>query len=75
MNFIEAYKKGQEGTNKGLPMGEGLENISAAINDLQRAMIYVVAGAAKGGKSTLVDAGFVIGPCLFVINKLLYSLQ
>jgi hypothetical protein len=48
MNLIEAYKKGQEGANKGLPMGEGLENISAAINDLQRAMIYVVAGAAKG---------------------------
>lgn len=69
MNLIEAYKKGQEGANKGLPMGEGLENISAAINDLQRAMIYVVAGAAKGGKSTLVDAGFVIGPCLFVINN------
>jgi len=48
MNFIEAYKKGQEGVNKGLPMGEGLENISASINDLQKATIYVVAGAAKG---------------------------
>ena len=69
MNFIEAYKKGQAGANKGLPMGEGLEDVSASINDIQRAMVYVVAAAAKAGKSTFVDAGFVIGPFLYVINN------
>lgn len=74
MNFIEAYKKGQAGANKGLPMGEGLEEVSASINDIQRAMIIVIAAAAKAGKSTLVDAGFVIGPCLYVIeNNLKYQ--
>ena len=31
MNFVEEFKKGQAGLNKGLPMGEGLETISKAI--------------------------------------------
>lgn len=69
MNFIEAYKKGQAGANKGLPMGDGLESVSASINDIQRAMVYVIAAAAKAGKSTFVDAGFVIGPFLYVVNN------
>lgn len=74
MNFIEAYKKGQAGANKGLPMGEGLEEVSASINDIQREMIYVVAAAAKAGKSTFVDYGFVINPCLYVMdNNLKYQ--
>lgn len=69
MNFIEEFKKGQLGGNKGLPMGEGLQSIYSAINGLLRGMIYVVAAAAKGGKSTFVDAGFVIGPCIFVLEN------
>lgn len=69
MNFKEAYKKGQAGSNKGLPMGEGLKSIQSAINGLLRAMIYVIAAAAKGGKSTFVDYGFVIAPCMFVLEN------
>lgn len=55
MNFIEAYKKGQAGANKGLPMGEGLEDVSASINDIQRAMVYVIAAAAKAKNNFLFD--------------------
>lgn len=69
MNFIEAFKKGQAGANKGLPMGEGLEEVSRSVNDVQRETVYVAAAAAKAGKSTFVDAGFVIGPCLYVIDN------
>lgn len=48
MNFREAYERGQAGANKGISMGEDLKVVSSAINNLQRAMIYVVAAAAKG---------------------------
>lgn len=68
MNFIEAYKLGQEGKSKGLPLGEGLEEVSRAINGLQKAMIIGVAASPKVGKSTLVDAGFVIGPILYALE-------
>lgn len=72
-NFREAFEKGQQGSNIGLPMGEGLEDISVDIRGTQRAMIYVIAAAPKGGKSTFVDNAFVIAPCLFVmINNALY---
>jgi hypothetical protein len=64
MNFIEEYKKGQTGGNKGLPMGEGLMNISKAINGVQRGRIYGIAAAPKAGKSTFVDYAFVIQPFL-----------
>lgn len=47
MNFIEAYKLGQEGKSKGLPLGEGLEEVSRAINGLQKAMIIGVAASPK----------------------------
>lgn len=48
MNIIKAFEAGQKGANKGLPMGEGLKNISMAINDIQRGRIYTVAAAPKG---------------------------
>lgn len=64
MNFIESYKKGQSGGNKGLYLGDGCKSISDAINGLQRANIITVAGAPKSGKSTLVDYAFVIEPYL-----------
>lgn len=67
MNFIEEFKKGQSGGNKGLPMGDGLANVSKAINGVQRARIYGVAAAPKAGKSTFVDYGFVIEPFLYCI--------
>lgn len=48
MNLIESYKLGQRGSNKGLPMGEGLKAISQTLNGVQRARIYTVAAAPKG---------------------------
>lgn len=68
-NFIVEYKKGQEGRNKGLPMGEGLEAISRAIDGIQKAMMYVVASAPKVGKSTFVNYGFVISPFLYALEN------
>jgi len=74
MNLITAFQKGQQGTNIGLPMGAGLKAISKKIRGLQRAMMYVVAAAPKGGKSTFVDVGFVIAPFLYVLaNNLVYQ--
>ena len=49
-NFIEEFKKGQSGSNKGLPMGPGLEPITKAINGLQRKMMYTIASSPKVGK-------------------------
>lgn len=68
MNFRAAFEAGQKGSNKGLPMGEGLKTISQAINGIQRGRIYTVGAAPKGGKSTLVDVGFCIEPALYVLN-------
>ena len=69
MNLIEAFKSGQKGANKGLPMGEGLKAISLAINGVQRGRIYTVGAAPKGGKSTLVDVGFTLEPCIYVLDN------
>ena len=40
MNLIEEFKKGQSGGNKGLPMGEGLANVSKAVNGVQKGRMY-----------------------------------
>lgn len=69
MNFIEEYKKGQNSGNKGLPMGEGLSNLSKHINGIQRARIYGIAAAPKAGKSTFVDYAFVIQPYLYILEN------
>lgn len=68
MNFIEEFKKGQSGGNKGLPMGEGLLNLSNVINGVQRGRLYGVAAPPKAGKSTLVDYGFFIQPYLYCLE-------
>jgi len=68
MNFRAAFEAGQKGSNKGLPMGEGLKTISQAINDIQRGRIYTVGAAPKGGKSTFVDVGFCIEPAIYVLD-------
>jgi hypothetical protein len=68
MNFRAAFEAGQKGSNKGLPMGEGLKTVSQAINGIQRGRIYTVAAAPKGGKSTLVDVGFCIEPAVYVLD-------
>ena len=64
MNVIEKFKTGQTGSNKGLYMGDGLKAVSLAINGVQKARTYTVAAGPKVGKSTLVDVGFVVEPCL-----------
>ena len=64
MNFIESFKAGQNGQNKGLYMGDGLSNISKAVNGIQGHRIYGIASSPKCGKSTFVDYGFVISPYL-----------
>lgn len=49
MNFITEFKKGQEGGNKGISMGEELHKLSSAINGIQRGRIYGVASPPKVG--------------------------
>lgn len=49
MNFITEFEKGQLGENKGLPMGEGLKNLDAAIGGIQKGRIYGIASPAKTG--------------------------
>ena len=68
-NFITEFNKGQKGSNKGLYMGEGLGNISKAINGIQRGMTYGIAAGPKVGKSTFVDYGFVIEPYLYALEN------
>lgn len=67
MNFQTEYEKGQAGGNKGIPMGEGLQNVSNAINGIQRGRIYGIAAAPKAGKSTFANYAFVIQPYLYAM--------
>ena len=67
MNLIEEFKKGQSGGNKGLPMGDGLANVSKAVNGVQKGRMYGFAGASKSGKSTVVDYAMVLEPFLYSI--------
>ena len=69
MNLLDAFAKGQEGQNKGLYMGDGLQNVSKAVNGVQRGKLYAVAGANKSGKSTFVDEAFVIQPWLDAVKN------
>lgn len=64
MNFIEEFKAGQKGGNKGLPLGPGLSKLSKALNGLQKKMMIGVASPPKTGKSTFVDYAFIIHPYL-----------
>lgn len=49
MNFLTEFQRGQEGENKGLPMGDGLKNLDAAIGGIQRGRIYGICSAPKVG--------------------------
>lgn len=69
MNFIEEFKKGQTGGNKGIPMGEGLSNLSNAVNGLQKGRLYGIAAPPKAGKSTFTDYGFFIQPYLYCLEN------
>jgi|GEM_PF-6677805 replicative DNA helicase len=48
-NFVEEFKKGKSGKNKGLPLGNGLSKITRAINGIQRGMMYAIASSPKVG--------------------------
>ena len=69
MNFKTEFIKGQEGGNKGLPMGPGLGNVSKAINGIQQGRQFVIASAPKVGKSTVVNYAFVIQPFLYALDN------
>ena len=68
MNFLTEFQRGQEGENKGLPMGDGLKNLDAAIGGIQRGRIYGICSAPKVGKSTLVNYAFLYQPYLYMIQ-------
>lgn len=61
-SFIREFLKGQAGGNQGLSMGDGLKNVSDAVNGVLKGMTYGVAAAAKVGKSTITDYGFILSP-------------
>lgn len=61
-NFIETYKKGQQGKNFGLDTG--IPALNQAINGLQKEQSIGLAAAPKVGKTTLCDFAFVLSPYL-----------
>ena len=69
MNFVETFKEGQKGKNKGLPMGKALGKVARAIGNIQKKSMHVVASAPKVGKTTYIDNAYVIEPCVYVLNK------
>lgn len=69
MNFIEEFKKGQSGTNKGIPFGDGLESLTEDTSGIHKGRMYVIGGAAKSGKTTFVDYAFILQPFLYCLDK------
>lgn len=67
-NFIEEFKKGQQGSNQGIPFGPGLENLTKTLNGVQRHMMYGIGAAPKVGKSTFSDYAFVLNPYLYHVE-------
>jgi len=68
-NFVEEYKKGQKGLNRGLPMGKPLAALDRHLNGVQKRMIYIIASAPKVGKSTLADYAFLVQPYLHAVRN------
>ena len=64
MNLVQEFLSGQQGRNKGLPYGPGLEPITKATNGIQRCTSIGVGAAPKVGKSTFVDCAYILGPYL-----------
>lgn len=60
MNFIEVFKEGKAGKNRGL--STGLPNLDRAIRGIQRKQSIGLAAAPKVGKTSLTDFAFLIGP-------------
>jgi hypothetical protein len=68
MNFKNVYKQGQKVDSfRPIPLGEGLEEITKAINGIQPAKLIGVAASPKAGKSTFVDYAMVIQPYLYAL--------
>lgn len=68
-NFIEEFKRGQIGKNKGLDMGPGFSAVSKHINGVSRGAVFGIASSPKVGKSTLVQYAFIIHPYLDALKK------
>lgn len=66
MNFIESYKKGQQGKNIGLPMG--IETFNKAMGGVHRKSLYGIAAGPKVGKSTFSDFSFLLHPYLYKVE-------
>lgn len=64
MNFRTEFIKGQKSKNIGLPLGPGLEEITQAINGIQRGTSTAIASSPKVGKSTYTDCAYILGPYL-----------
>lgn len=69
MNFIEEFKKGQNGSNRGLPFGQGLEELTKVLNGIQKGRYFCVSAEAKVGKSTLANYAFILSPYLYALDR------
>lgn len=69
MNFKVEFLKGQEGQNKGLPMGPGMTKLAQAINGIQKSRYFGIAAPPKAGKSTFINYSFVIQPYLHCLKN------
>lgn len=67
MNFITEFKKGEEGRNKGLPVG--IPSLNKDILGLQQGQLIVIAAPPKVGKTTLADFLFVLAPYMLGKEK------
>lgn len=68
MFFQKKFQEGQNGNNKGLPLGEGLANITSAINGIQKGRIFTIASPPKIGKSTYANYAFLLSPYEYCIQ-------
>ena len=64
MNFVQHYKQGQQGFNKGLPTG--IPSLDMAINGLQKETSIGLCAAPKAGKTTLADFMALLSPYLYM---------
>ncbi len=66
-NFLDTFKKGQQGKNLGLTTG--IKKVDDIIYGVHQGKIYGVFAPAKTGKTAYVDYSFVIHPILDAIEK------
>lgn len=69
MNFIEEFKKGQSGSNKGLPLGPGLSAVTQAINGTAMGRYVIIASPPKVGKTTYVNYSYVASPYIYALEN------